>query len=147
MAKKNATKDLRAQLIKRRDALRQALAGDLSLLQKLQKESGDVVDAALDNSYEEISSQMVEVESRELIYIQAALARIDAGTYGRCESCENAIPKARLEVLPYATMCIKCQREAEQFGGRSGHSTDWSTLVDLGHAEDTRVNDIDFNVS
>ena len=97
-----------------RDFLRQALAGDLSLLQKLQKESGDVVDAALDNSYEEISSQMVEVESRELIHIQAALARIDAGTYGRCESCENAIPKARLEVLPYATMCIKCQREAEQ---------------------------------
>ncbi len=147
MPKKNEMKSLRAMLLRRRDALRQAIAGDLSLLQQLRNESGDVFDAALDSSHEEISSQMVEVESRELAHIQQALERIDLGTYGRCETCEAAIPKARLEVLPYATMCIKCQRQAEQTGGQRGRNTDWSNLVDLASADETRISDIDFNVS
>jgi DnaK suppressor protein len=147
MPKKNPHKGLREILIKRRDALRQALAGDLSLLQQLRQDSGDVIDAAMDNSYEDVSSQMVEVESRELVFIQQALARIDAGTYGRCESCNGVISAARLQVLPYATMCIKCQRESESSGETSGRSTDWAKLVDSGPVEEIRINDIDFNVS
>ena len=147
MPKKNEMKSLRAMLLRRRDALRQAIAGDLSLLQQLRNETGDVFDAALDNSHEEISSQMVEVESRELAFIQQALERIDLGMYGRCETCEAVIAKARLEALPYATMCIKCQREAEQAGFRGGRNTDWSHLVDMGPNDETRVSDIDFNVS
>lgn len=147
MPKKNAHKGLREVLIKRRDALRQALAGDLSLLQQLRQESGDVIDAAIDNSYEDVSSQMVEVESRELIFIQQALARIEAGTYGRCESCNAIISAARLQVLPYATMCIKCQRQSEASGASQGRAMDWAKLVDAGPVEDVRINDIDFNVS
>lgn len=147
MPKKPTHKGLREMLIKRRDALRQALAGDLSLLRQLRRESGDVIDAAIDNSYEDVSSQMVEVESRELQFIQQALARIDAGTYGRCESCEAIISQARLQVLPYATMCIKCQRLAETSGGANGRATDWGKLVDAGPIDEARINDIDFNVS
>lgn len=37
-----------------------------------------------------------------------ALERLDAGEYGICESCGVAIPVARLEVLPYATLCVEC---------------------------------------
>jgi DnaK suppressor protein len=37
-----------------------------------------------------------------------ALERIDAGTYGICESCGKAIPIERLEVLPYSTLCVEC---------------------------------------
>lgn len=147
MPKKNLHKELREMLIKRRDALRQALAGDLSLLRQLRKESGDIIDAAIDNSYEDVSSQMVEVESRELQFIQQALARIEAGTYGRCEACESSISAARLQVLPYATMCIKCQRASESSGDDLGRSTDWGKLVDAPPIDETRINDIDFNVS
>lgn len=147
MPKKNLHKSLREVLIKRRDALRQALAGDLSMLRQLRKESGDIIDAAIDNSYEDVSSQMVEVESRELQFIQQALARIDAGTYGRCEACESIISSARLQALPYATMCIKCQRESEISGGDLGRGTDWGKLVDSSPIDDARINDIDFNVS
>lgn len=39
---------------------------------------------------------------------ERALERIDAGTYGVCESCGNAIPVERLEVLPYSTLCVEC---------------------------------------
>jgi RNA polymerase-binding transcription factor len=41
--------------------------------------------------------------------VDRALARIDAGTYGVCERCGQAIPKARLKALPYATLCVACK--------------------------------------
>lgn len=44
--------------------------------------------------------------------IDAALARVDSGTYGTCEACGNAIPEARLEALPEATLCVACKTGA-----------------------------------
>lgn len=40
--------------------------------------------------------------------VDRALARIEAGEYGICESCSKAIPVERLDVLPYATLCVEC---------------------------------------
>lgn len=120
MARKDSILKLRALLVARRDALRQALAGDLSLLKSLPElTGGDVVDAALDAAQDEISSKLAEVESRELGQIEAALERFRDGTYGQCEICEGTIPMARLNALPYATTCIDCQRAAELNGGSS----------------------------
>ncbi len=120
MARKDALANMRAILVKRRDALRHALAGDLTLLKELRSESpGDVGDAAYDTAQDEISSQLAEVESRELASIENALERMKEGTYGQCEVCGCRIPMARLHALPYATMCISCQRELE----RSGEAT------------------------
>jgi len=45
--------------------------------------------------------------------IKDALGRIDRGTYGVCAGCGSDIPRERLEVLPYARMCLKCQEELE----------------------------------
>lgn len=44
--------------------------------------------------------------------IRAALRRIDEGTYGICQRCGGRIDQARLEIIPHATLCIKCAREA-----------------------------------
>jgi len=136
-------------LIKRRDALRKALAGDLSLLKELRAQaSGDVVDAALDSVQDEISSQLAEVESRELAQIENALARMREGHYGTCESCDGAIPTARLNALPYATMCIKCQREAENESGSGGVDVDWGRLLDTNSLDvDLSISDIELDVS
>ncbi|GAA4256741.1 TraR/DksA family transcriptional regulator [Dactylosporangium darangshiense] len=41
--------------------------------------------------------------------ITAALSRITAGVYGRCERCTDPIPGARLEILPHARFCVPCQ--------------------------------------
>ena len=66
MARKDAMAKMRQVLILRRDALRKALAGDLSMLNDLREQSsGDVVDFALDSAQDEISSQLAQVESRE----------------------------------------------------------------------------------
>jgi RNA polymerase-binding transcription factor DksA len=44
--------------------------------------------------------------------IDAALDRIDAGTYGRCVHCGSAIPLERLEFRPFAAGCVSCQESA-----------------------------------
>lgn len=49
-----------------------------------------------------------------LSLVDAALARLDAGTYGRCQRCGQPIPHERLEALPWAAYCIACQREADR---------------------------------
>lgn len=149
MARKDAILNLRKVLIKRRDALRRALAGDLSLLKELrQQRSGDVVDAALDSAQDEISSQLAEVESRELANIENALEQMREGRYGICEMCETNIPLARLQALPYATLCIQCQREAEKNGTAAGTMANWGRLFETDAGEsDTVFNDIELDVS
>lgn len=42
--------------------------------------------------------------------VDAALARLDAGTYGTCTGCGHAVAPERLEALPWAALCIDCQR-------------------------------------
>jgi len=49
-----------------------------------------------------------------LASIESALARLDDGTYGRCERCGQPISEERLEALPYATRCIECKRLEER---------------------------------
>jgi DnaK suppressor protein len=41
--------------------------------------------------------------------IDRALAKLDAGTYGVCEKCNETIPKERLKALPHAALCVKCK--------------------------------------
>ena len=44
--------------------------------------------------------------------VERALDNIDKGTYGICESCSKPIPMARLDVLPYVTLCVDCARKS-----------------------------------
>jgi DnaK suppressor protein len=45
---------------------------------------------------------------------EQALARIDAGTYGVCETCGQPIGKARLQAFPRATLCVSCKQREER---------------------------------
>jgi RNA polymerase-binding protein DksA len=49
-----------------------------------------------------------------LAEVDAAIARLDAGTYGTCTSCARPIAPERLEALPWAALCIDCQRDARR---------------------------------
>lgn len=60
--------------------------------------------------------QVVVLEQRlksDLTEIEAALAKIKKGTYGKCEKCSKPIDLARLEVKPQAVYCLKCKKEME----------------------------------
>ena len=62
----------------------------------------------------QVTAERGEVEalsgqlSETLQDIEDALAKLDAGTYGECESCGQPIPEARLEAMPAARLCISC---------------------------------------
>jgi DnaK suppressor protein len=143
MARKDALLKLHAILVRRRDALRNALAGDLTLLRELRSESpGDVIDAALDSTQDEISSQLAEVESRELASIENALERMRTGQYGLCEVCNGKIPMARLHALPYATMCIECQRDLERSGASAARRSEAGESV-----EETMSGEMEIDIS
>lgn len=149
MARKDAVAKMRQILLVRRDALRKALAGDLSMLKELREQTaGDVVDFALDSAQDEINSQLAEVESRELASIENALERMRVGAYGVCESCSCKIPLPRLNALPYATLCIECQRQSERSGMGTGGIHDWGRITDIGGGDtDLTINDIEIDVS
>ena len=83
---------------------------------------GDAVAEAGDDEAD-ASSKLFEREhelalthnTRELLdQTEHALARIDAGTYGVCESCGKPIGKARLLAFPRATLCVECKQRQER---------------------------------
>jgi RNA polymerase-binding transcription factor DksA len=50
----------------------------------------------------------------ELQQLEHAYARLQNGIYGKCENCGRAIPPRRLEIIPSASLCVKCQEIADQ---------------------------------
>jgi RNA polymerase-binding protein DksA len=57
---------------------------------------------------------LIQSQKRKLESIERALKSARRGTYGICERCEERIDPARLEILPQATLCLRCQRQFEQ---------------------------------
>jgi DnaK suppressor protein len=57
-----------------------------------------------------------ERNAQHLAQVEGALERLDAGTYGTCTSCGRPVAAERLEAIPWAALCIDCQRTA----GRAG---------------------------
>lgn len=84
-----------------------AAAGDLS------SHRTHVADQGTENYQRELASQLKSIESDALREIDAALDRIARGTYGICERCGEPIPLARLEVIPYARLCMKCLKSRQ----------------------------------
>ena len=74
-----------------------------------------------DNFEQEFTLGLMEAEEDTLSLIEAALERIDGGSFGRCVECDGTITKARLNAIPYTPVCIKCaeQRENHRSGGHS----------------------------
>jgi len=61
----------------------------------------------------EIDYTLGDNAQQVLTEIDAALQRIDDGTYGTCVNCGRQIPRERLEASPWASLCIDCKRRAE----------------------------------
>ena len=117
MKRKDAIQKIKQVLVNRRNALRKSVTGQLDLPKRDEAQTvGDEIDAAVESAQGELLSQLAAAESRELQRINVALERVSSGSYGICEECNKNIPLARLQAVPYATLCIKCQREMELEG-------------------------------
>jgi RNA polymerase-binding protein DksA len=97
-------------------------------LENLREETAGTLydDAGEESAYDNhLADTATETYDRELDYtleensehvlgeIEAALTRIEGGTYGICANCSKQISEERLEALPWATLCIDCQRNLE----------------------------------
>jgi DnaK suppressor protein len=154
MARQEALLRLHKTLAARRHELRKRLGIELEDLAhaKQSSASGDAADAAFDASGEEIASTLAELEAKELAQVERALRRLKAGTYGKCEACGTKIAVARLNALPYSTVCIKCQREIESEGGLLNGRTaaDWARLGEGSNPmedRDVSIADLEIDIS
>ena len=64
----------------------------------------------------ELEFALGERETAHLAAVEAALARIEAGTYGECTDCGAAITAGRRNATPQAARCVRCQGKAEKAG-------------------------------
>ena len=81
--------------------------------QQEEPEIGDEADIATRSVEKELLFDITDSEKQNLDGIEAALRKIEKGVYGRCESCQKTIPRLRLEVMPWARYCIRCQSQNE----------------------------------
>jgi RNA polymerase-binding protein DksA len=66
-------------------------------------------------AFEREQEMTLLANTRESLFqTEHALRRIDAGTYGACESCGEAVGKARLQAFPRATLCVSCKQKQER---------------------------------
>lgn len=71
-------------------------------------------DLGSDQIDQDLTLGMLENVSETLEEVDAALLRIQEGTYGKCENCEKRISESRLNVLPYARYCVDCASQIQE---------------------------------
>jgi len=71
--------------------------------------------AAASHVFEQQRDLALRDRSRaELLRVENALRKVDAGSYGACDSCGTPIAPERLEAIPWAALCIDCARRASR---------------------------------
>lgn len=70
--------------------------------------TANLEEQAQDIENDEVVDGLEELERTQLAQINAAIDRIENGSYGQCLSCGNEIAQTRLEAVPFSTNCIKC---------------------------------------
>lgn len=103
-------KSIRAELVAMRDDI-------LSTVRKQsihEVDNGDSVDQASQSIEKELMFELSDNERGTLDMVEAAIRKIDNGTYGVCEATQKPISRARLEAIPYARYSIAYQNQLEQ---------------------------------
>ncbi|GHJ45845.1 hypothetical protein Cs7R123_31870 [Catellatospora sp. TT07R-123] len=76
--------------------------------------SGDAADVGTLAVESSEQAALAAALAEQLARLRAAVARLDAGTFGVCERCGKQVPPVRLQVMPWVTHCVPCQSAAEK---------------------------------
>jgi len=136
MTRKDSLIRLHARLVTQRDELRRKLS--LPPIHSGKETGGDSADMASHDIEQELESQLISLESRELVRIDKAIEAIRNGTYGQCELCGTRIPIARLQALPHTSSCIECQRKYENRASHRGQEVNWESAWSFQSPESDR---------
>jgi DnaK suppressor protein len=104
---------LKRMLEERRREIQQKLK---SLRETIPVEAGAVRDAeeqSVDDFVQEVDLALMQMKTETLKKIDQAIQRLEDGSYGRCQECEQEIAEARLQALPFAVLCRDCQEQTE----------------------------------
>ena len=106
---------LRARLQAQRDEIVNMYKQDVRAGQESADDgTEDIVDRANNSYNRELMFSLSDGERQLVLQIDAALRRMDEGTYGRCANCGRQIALQRLQAVPWARFCIDCQELAEK---------------------------------
>jgi DnaK suppressor protein len=106
-------------------ALRARLQGDITQMEdnalnkdhnKTTSMPNHMAELGSGNFDKELTLSLVGTENDTLDQIEAAIERIEDGSYGPCDECGGKIPTARLAAIPYAALCIRCASQEEEDG-------------------------------
>lgn len=108
--------NMKTKLMEQKKTLLDSLADQSEDMKNLVKtvDSGDEADVAADVIDRQLLTSIGTQDAIRLQQIENALDRINQDKYGRCIKCGKEIPEERLEVLPYALMCIQCASAEER---------------------------------
>lgn len=107
-------KQMRDLLAAQRQRLVSVVASTQAQMAEKSGDLADISDRASEGFEDELAVGLMAVEAAQLEDINEAIERIDNGSYGLCVDCKRAIPKKRLEVLPFAKRCLNCEGQAER---------------------------------
>ena len=110
---------LRNALERREQELRRMIAEEheratVELFSDLEGTVGDPADRAFAKTRASVETELVDRHLRELDGIEAARARMKAGTFGQCPDCGGPIDAARVQASPAALRCTDCQARHER---------------------------------
>ncbi|MEU3047007.1 MULTISPECIES: TraR/DksA family transcriptional regulator [unclassified Streptomyces] len=113
--------EARADLEGEAARLTEEITSSENALVGLMRDSGDGAgDDEADTGTKNITREhelALAANAREMLeQTERALERLDAGTYGLCESCGKPIGKARMQAFPRATLCVECKQKQERRG-------------------------------
>lgn len=107
---------MKEKLLREKEEILKQISGSSDDFEKFgtTRSGNDDVDVYLEESDKKIMNTMLTQGSKQLELIEAALRRIEKGTYGLCLQCGKRIPQERLEAIPASVLCIECKRANEK---------------------------------
>lgn len=109
--------EIRAHLLQMRDEVLKESERAYAASQSLGKDGVPDIGDMSSNSYnQEVLMNLSETQRARVRDIDAALERMDEGTYGLCARCEENISPRRMDVRPFSRYCVDCKTEVEKFG-------------------------------
>ena len=101
-------------LLMRKELLQDVSQSMRSESDHLKHDIGDFYDHASSDRDRELALMLADREREKLTYVDDAVKRIELGTYGICESCDEVIDKERLMAMPFTKLCLSCQEDLER---------------------------------
>lgn len=123
---KKELEEIRKRLLTMRETSIANLRERLEEAQAKTEVAADVIDQASDACDEDVSMEIVATKDEQLQLINAALEKIDGGTYGVCIMCSGPISPTRLRLLPYVLRCKECRDVFER--NRRRHDANWALM-------------------